>query len=167
MARHENMPAPSRGREVLDPFDMLQSRIDKIFHDFPRGFGFPRGFWNDEIRPGWGGDGSVMPYLDMHEADGKVMIAAELPGVDENDIDISVEDDRITISGEKKSEVEHKEGETYRSERSYGHFYRTVSLPFSIDPEKVEARFDKGVLKLTVEKPPEAQQHVKKIAIKH
>ena len=113
------------------------------------------------------GSGQHMPSMEMHEADGKVMISAELPGVDEKDVDISVKEDMLTISGEKKSEREFKEGEGYRTERSYGRFSRSVSLPFTIDPDSVEARFDRGVLKLTIPKPPEAQQQVKKIQIKH
>ncbi|HHY48167.1 MAG TPA: Hsp20/alpha crystallin family protein [Alphaproteobacteria bacterium] len=153
---------------MIDPFEALRSQIDRIFNDFSRGIGFPRGFWDDGARLpfGWSGNGTT-PSLDMYEADGKVMISAELPGVDEQDIDISVHDDTLTISGEKKSEFEHKEGETYRSERSYGRFSRSVRLPFQIDPDKVEARYDKGVLKLTIDKPAEAMERVKKIPLRH
>src|SRR5690606_7548238 len=129
------------------------------FSEFGNGFGFPKSFWEDGMRmPAVWGDGKVMPSLEMHEANGKVTISAELPGVDEKDIDVSVDDQLLTISGEKKSEVEHKDGDRYRSERSYGKFSRSVTLPFAIDPDKVEARFDKGVLKLTIDKPAEAQQ---------
>lgn len=170
MKSQDNLPSTrSEGRQVWAPFDELHDRIDRIFSDFSRGFGMPD-LWGDGGRMGtsmWGGNGRLMPSMEMHEADGKVMISAELPGVDEKDIDISVQDDMLTISGEKKSEVEHKEGAGHRTERSYGRFSRSVSLPFAIDPDKVEARFDKGVLKLTIPRPAEAQQHVKKIPIKH
>src|SRR5690606_7161427 len=107
------------------------------------------------------------PSLDMHEADGKIMISAELPGVDERDIEISVHEDMLTISGEKKSEFEDREGDAYRSERSYGRFSRTLRLPFQVDADKVEARYDKGVLKLTIEKPAGAMEQAKKIPIQH
>jgi HSP20 family protein len=169
MKNQQNLPSTrSENRGPWAPFDELHDRIDRIFNDFSRGFGLPD-MWGDGGRMGqWMGTGShLMPSMEMHEADGKLMISAELPGVDEKDVEISVKDDVLTISGEKKSEKEFKEGEGYRSERSYGSFSRSVSLPFSIDPNAVEARFDKGVLKLTIPKPPEALQQVKKIPIKH
>lgn len=158
--RNQNLPTTRNGqRGMLTPFDLLQQRIDSMFEDFTTGFGMPRMF--DD------GGMALSPALDMHEADGKVMISAELPGVDEKNIDISVDDQMLTISGEKKSEVEHKDGDRYRSERSYGRFSRSVSLPFAIDPDKVEARFDKGVLKLAIERPADAAQKPRKIPIKH
>lgn len=155
-----NLPAArSNGRNAMSPFDMLQDRIDRMFDDFAAGFPVPRTM---------GGDGfELSPSLEMHEQDGKVMINAELPGVDEKDIDISADGDVLTISGEKKSEFEGKENGGYRTERSYGRFSRSVQLPFDIDPEKVEARYDKGVLKLSIDRPPEAGQQARKIEIRH
>lgn len=150
-----------------DPLEALHSHIDRIFSDFSRGIGFPRGFWDDGARLPFGWVGNGTPSLDMHEADGKIMISAELPGVDERDIEISVHEDMLTISGEKKSEFEDREGEAYRSERSYGRFSRTLRLPFQVDADKVEARYDKGVLKLTIEKPAGAMEQAKKIPIRH
>lgn len=168
MAKKESVPAPaSEPRGTVSPFDLLQSRIDRIFSDFNSTFGMPKSFWDDGFRmpAAWGG--KPMPSLEMHDANGKVTITAELPGVEEKDIEVSVDDDMLTIAGEKKSEFEEKEGETYRSERSYGKFSRSVNLGFTIDPAKVEARFDKGVLKLAIAKPAQAQAKVKKIPIKH
>lgn len=154
-------------RNMMSPFDVLQDRIDRMFDDFSTGFRMPSMF-GDRMPSMFGdGDFAVMPSLDMHESDNQVMLSAELPGVDEKDIDISVADDMLTISGEKKSAFERKEGDRYRSERSYGRFSRSVSLPFKIDADKVEAKFDKGVLKLTIPKPAEAQQQMRKIPIKH
>ena len=168
MRNQQNLPSTrsSEGRSLLAPFDELHDRIDRIFNDFSRGFGMPDLLGNGGRMGQFMGGGQLMPSMEMHEADGKVMISAELPGVDEKDVDISVKDDMLTISGEKKSEKEFKEGEGYRTERSYGSFSRSVSLPFHIDPDAVEARFERGVLKLTIPKPPEAQQQVKKIQIK-
>jgi len=143
----------------MSPFDMLQDRIDRMFDDFSSGFRMPSMLGD--------GDFDLTPSLDMHETDKAVMIEAELPGVDEKDIDISVADQMLTISGEKKSEFEHKEADRYRSERSYGRFSRSVTLPFKINPDKVEARFDRGVLKLSIPKPAEAQHQMRKIPIKH
>ena len=147
----------------------IHNQIDRIFNDFGSGFGFSKSFWDEGIRmPAVWGEGKVVPSLEMHDTNGKLTITAELPGVDEKEIDVSVDDQMLTISGEKKSEVEHKDGDRYRTERSYGKFSRSISLPFAIDPDKVEARFEKGVLKLTIEKPAHAQQkRVKKIAIRH
>jgi HSP20 family protein len=170
MKSQQNLPSTrSEGRSLFGPFDELHDRIDRLFSDVSRGFGMPD-MWGDGSRMGtsmWGGGGRLMPSMEMHEADGKVMISAELPGVDEKDIDISVQEDMLTISGEKKAEVEHKEGSGHRTERTYGSFSRSVTLPFTIEPDKVEARFDKGVLKLTIPRPAEARQNVKKIQIKH
>jgi HSP20 family protein len=169
MRNQQNLPSTrSEGRSVWEPFDELHERIDRIFSDFSRGFGLPE-IWGDggRMNQSMGGGRQHMPSMEMHEADGKVMISAELPGVDEEDVEISVKEDMLTISGEKKSEREFKEGDGYRTERSYGSFSRSVSLPFNIDPDAVEARFEKGVLKLTIPRPPEAQQQVKRIQIKH
>jgi HSP20 family protein len=170
MKSQGNLPSTrSEGRSVWEPFDELHDRIDRIFSDFSRGFGMPD-LWGDGDRMGggmWGRGGQLNPSMEMHEENGKVMLFAELPGVDEKDIDISVQDDMLTISGEKKAEVEHKEGEGHRTERTYGKFSRSVSLPFDIDADHVEARFDKGVLKLTIPRPADAQPNVKKIQIKH
>ena len=168
MAKKENVPATaSEARGMVNPFDVLQSRIDRMFSDFNSTFGLPRTLLDDSFRmPAvWGG--KPLPSLAVHEANGKVTITAELPGVEEKDIEVSVDDEMLTISGEKKSEVEEKEGESYRSERSYGKFSRSMDLGFAIDPAKVEARFDKGVLKLTIARPVSAQPKAKKIPIKH
>jgi HSP20 family protein len=143
----------------MTPFDLLQNRIDRMFDDFSTGFRMPAMFGD--------GDFDLTPSLDWHESDGQITVNAELPGVDEKDIDISVADQVLTISGEKRSEFERKEGDRFRSERSYGRFSRSISLPFAIDADKVEAKFDKGVLKLTIPKPAEARQQARKIPIKH
>lgn len=161
--RNQNLPAGRRDYGQMSPFDMLQDRIDRMFDDFSSGFGMP----SLGRMGGVGGGGELMPSLEMHEQDGKVMINAELPGVDEKDIDISADGDVLTISGEKKSEFEGKENGGYRTERSYGRFSRSVQLPFDIDPDKVEARYDKGVLKLSIDRPPEAGQQTRKIEIRH
>ena len=99
-----------------------------------------------------------------------MLITAELPGVDQKDIDITVSGDQLLIKGEKKSEVEEKKDEKgrafHRVERSFGSFQRLMSLPYEFDPDKVQAFFKDGVLTLTVPKPTEAQKKTKKIEIK-
>jgi HSP20 family protein len=158
--RNQNLPSTSRGNglQLSSPFDILHQRIDRMFDDLSSGFGMPR-LAGDDMR--------LLPSLEMHEQDGKLLVNAELPGVEEKDIDISVDDDVLTISGEKRSEFEGKESDAYRTERSYGRFTRSVQLPFSVDPAKVDARFDKGVLKLSIDRPAEAMQKARKIPIRH
>lgn len=156
--RTNNLPAERLGQRGMTAFDILQDRIDRMFDDFSLGFAMPRGM---------GAAGEMVPSVDIHEKDGKVFVNAELPGVEEKDIEISADGDMLTIAGEKRSEMEESKEGSYRSERSFGRFSRTVRLPFMIDPQKVEARFQNGVLRLTVDKPAEALEHMKKIPIKH
>ena len=93
-------------------------------------------------------------------------ITAELPGVDPKNIDVQAAGDMLIIRGEKKSEKETKNRDWRMSECSYGAFARTMQLPFAIEEKKIEASFDKGVLKVHVPKPPEAKVEAKKIPIK-
>lgn len=160
MKVHSSLPATlGENRNLWSPFDMLQDQVDRLFDDFSRGMRLP-----DMLR---GEEFGLNPLIDVDESDTQILINCELPGVDEKDIDISVNDQILTISGEKKSEFERKEGGRFRTERSYGKFSRAMSLPFSVDPNKVEAKFDRGVLKLTIQKPAEARMSAHKIPIKH
>lgn len=138
-------------------FGALRKEIDRLFEDFTKGFDLP-------AMTAGGGFGLV-PDMDMHDGEKDVTLSVELPGVDEKDIDLSVSGQMITISGEKKSEKETKEGESVRRERSYGSFSRTVTLPFRIDGDKVKAKFAKGVLTVTVPKPEDAMRQAKKVPI--
>jgi HSP20 family protein len=105
----------------------------------------------------------VVPAIDVYEKDGQLHVRAELPGVKQEDVDISVTADSLTISGEKSSESEVKEENYYRSERSYGKFSRTIALPAGADVEQANARFKDGVLEIDV--PVKAAPTQKKIAI--
>jgi HSP20 family protein len=106
----------------------------------------------------------------VSETDEEICITAELPGVEEKDIDISVSANRITIKGDKKSETEEKKEQVGRQflrlERSSGSFKRYMNLPFDIDPDTVEAEFKRGVLTVRIPKPPEAIEKTKKIEIR-
>jgi HSP20 family protein len=116
------------------------------------------GFLN---RPAWSGSwfetaepGAWMPAIDMQETDAEIHVRAELPGIDPKDVDVSVSEDRLLISGEKKSEAERTtDGWTHR-ESHYGSFSRAIPLPESVDPAKVTARYDKGVLTVELKKSP-------------
>lgn len=95
------------------------------------------------------------PSVDMFEKEEALVIKAELPGLDKNDIDVNIEDGKLTLSGERKSESEVEEDKFYRRERTYGKFVRTFTLPADIDPDKIAAEFKDGVLKIEIPKPEE------------
>ena len=110
-------------------------------------------------RPGAdeGAFGAWAPSVDIFEKSGDLVIRAELPGVDTNDIDIDVEDNKLTISGERKQDEELTENNTYRSERYYGRFVRSFQLPRTVDASKIAATFKHGILELTLPKADEAR----------
>ena len=104
------------------------------------------------------------PAIDVFEKGDKFIVKAEVPGIKEDDIHVSVEGDMLNIKGEKKTESEVKEEDYYRSERSYGSFFRSIALPSTVDAGKIEADYDNGVLEITIPKKPEVKP--KKVAIK-
>jgi len=104
------------------------------------------------------------PTIDIFEKDDKFVVKAEIPGMKEEDIHVSVEGDMLTIRGEKKTESEVKEEDYYRCERSYGSFFRSVDLPSTVDASKIEADYEDGVLEVTLSKKPEVKP--KKVAVK-
>jgi HSP20 family protein len=103
------------------------------------------------------------PFMEMLDKEDRYVVKAELPGMKGEDVDISVSDNILTIKGEKKSSKEVKEEDYHFSERSYGSFCRSITLPSSINIEKIDARFEDGVLEVTLPKSPEVKP--KKIAI--
>jgi HSP20 family protein len=104
------------------------------------------------------------PAVDMVDHDDEIVLRADLPGLDEKDIEVRVHDHVLTIQGERKEETEEKKEDYYYSERSYGAFARTLSLPAGVEADKVKATFKKGVLEVHLPKAKEAK--VKKIEIK-
>jgi HSP20 family protein len=106
------------------------------------------------------------PAVDVTESDKAYEIAAELPGMDEKDIEVNVANDGLTIKGEKKFEREEKQKDYYVSERRYGSFERHFGLPKDVEADKIEASFRNGVLKVTLPKTAEAQKPAKKIEVK-
>lgn len=109
---------------------------------------------------------SFSPGIDLSETDKEIIITTDLPGMDEKDIHLTIESDVLTISGTKEKETETKEARFYRKERSYGSFSRSISLPGKVDIDKVDATFNKGVLKVVVPKPAGVNESVRKIPIK-
>lgn len=105
------------------------------------------------------------PHIDVSENDRAITVSAELPGMDENDIEVSLAQQTLTISGEKKAEKENRRENYYYLERSYGSFRRSIALPAEVEPEQVKATFRKGVLTVTLPKTAEAQKQRKKITV--
>ncbi len=104
--------------------------------------------------------------MDIKDAGKALEVSVELPGLAEADVDVSVTDCLLKISGEKKTEEERKDTDFHVMERSYGKFSRSLTLPYAPDPDKIEAKFDKGVLTISVPKPPEEVTQTKKISVK-
>ncbi len=144
------IPSTNRLR-VTEPFSSLYSDLDRMVSDLGRSFPAFRST-------------DVMPRVDVSETDQSIEVTAELPGLEEKDVEIDFTDDILTIKGEKRSEKEEKEKNRYISERTYGSFLRSIQLPSGIDPAKIEASIDKGVLTVKVPKP--APTVTKKIEIK-
>lgn len=147
---------PAR-REEEHPFALLQRDINALFDTFFKGFGLE----TFESRVG-----TLSPHIDVIEGDKEVKVSAELPGVDEKDIEVSLTKDSLTIRGEKKESKEDKGKDYYRMERSYGSFSRTIAIPAEIDTEKVDANFKKGILTITLPKTAKAVSETKKISVK-
>ena len=141
-----------------NPFVSLQNEIDRLFDDFTRGFP------TFSASGGNGGAAVMMPTMDVAETDKEIEITAELPGLEEKDVQINVADNVLTIRGEKKAEKEQKDKNYRLVERSYGSFERSLELPEGFNADAIKASIDKGVLKVTVQKPAPAQ--VKKIEVK-
>ena len=100
---------------------------------------------------------SFVPAVDIYEDEKKVVLKLEVPGIAEKDLDVSVENNTLTVKGERKFEKEEKEENFHRIERRYGSFYRAFTLPTTVDTESIDAKYDAGVLKLELKKKPEAQ----------
>ena len=147
------------------PFGSLRREIDRLFDDFDRGFlGFPFRRSLNEWEPRWLGE--MVPAVDIAEKDKAYEITAELPGLDQNNIELKLSNGTLTIKGEKKQETEEKKKNSYVSERRYGAFERSFQIPQDVDETKIEASFSKGLLTVTLPKSAEAQKSVKTIAVK-
>lgn len=152
-----------RPSEESYPLSTLQRRMNRMFDDF---FGDFDGFSLSPFHALSRGSDGFMPRMDVAETDTDITISAELAGMDEKDVEITVHDDVLTIKGEKKTEHEEKEGERFLTERSYGSFSRSIALPAEVDQEKIDASFKKGVLTVKLPKTPVAETKAKKIDIK-
>jgi HSP20 family protein len=136
-------------REVVS----LQNRMNSLFRDLNEGAEAPLT------------TGSFVPAVDIYEDAQKVVLKLEVPGIDEKDLDVRVEDHTLTVKGERKFEAEEKEENFHRIERRYGSFFRAFTLPSTVDTENVAASYNAGVLKLELKKKPEAQPKQIKINV--
>jgi HSP20 family protein len=143
-----------------DPFLALQREVDRLFDDAFRGF--------DNIGMGRfpslaSGRSMSWPTVEVSETDKEIRVTAELPGLEEKDVEVTLDDDVLTLRGEKRSESEDKDRQF--SERFYGQFERRIPLGTEIEEDKVEARFKNGVLTIVMPKTERAQSKTKRIAI--
>jgi HSP20 family protein len=161
-------------REESHPLMSLRDEIDNLFDEFLGDFWrspFERPFWGlepfrrfERALPTFR---AASPRVDIAENDKEYRISAELPGMSENDVDVTISDDRLRITGEKRSEHEEgKEGDVYVMERSYGSFERSFPVPDAADADKATAEFKNGVLTITLPKKPEARKATRKIKVK-
>lgn len=154
----DTAPSPN---PTQDAFSAMRDEMNRMFGRFESGW--PQ--WPNLGRAGLGRD-IMVPELDVHDNDTKYMIEAELPGVNEDDISVTVSDGVLTVKGEKKDEREETKDNYFISERSYGSFERALRLPETVDESTVEARFENGVLKIAADKKPEAAKPSRTIEIK-
>lgn len=143
----------------FSPFMDLQREVNQLFDDMfgesyrtPEGRGREQGAW-------------MTPRIDMTESGNELRICAEVPGVAQEDVEVMVEDDMLTIQGEKKASSDQERDNLHVSERSFGQFRRVVQLPFAPEPDKVRAHFDKGVLTVTMQRQDRASERARRIDI--
>lgn len=135
-----------------DPFQTLHREMNRLFDDIMRGS------W---AGGGQGGDrsgGLLAPSMDVTETDKEVRIQAELPGVSEKDVELSLNDDLLTLRAEKRQERKEEREGAHVSERSFGTFRRSLRLPFHVEPDQVHAQFENGVLTVTLPKPEQRER---------
>ena len=153
-----NMPM-SRWGEETDPFLQMRREMNRLFDDVFSGFGLPS-VLGPALR-----QMPAAPKIDVSETDNEIQVTAEMPGMDQNNVQVLLEDDRLIIRGEKKEEREDKDRNYHVRERMHGAFSRSLPLPFSPDPNQVKAEFKNGVMTITIPKPQEVKQKQHRIEV--
>jgi HSP20 family protein len=138
-----------------NPLLSLQREVDRLFDDVLRA-----GISGSERQP----PAMLVPQINVSETDKELRITAELPGVSDKDIDVSLDGDILTVRGEKKLERKEEKEDFHFVERSFGSFQRAIRIPFAVEPDKVQARFENGVLTVTIPKS-EAQSRARRIEV--
>jgi HSP20 family protein len=155
VSKSQRQPA-TRSRGLFEEF---RDEMNRVFERFETGWPhwpLANARWPTSV---------MVPELDVHENDKSFSIEVELPGVEEKDVSVTFNNGYLTVKGEKKSEREEKKENYYLAERSFGSFERSLRLPDTLDESKIVARFDKGVLKISAPKRPEAVKAERKIEI--
>jgi HSP20 family protein len=140
-----------------DPFrevSTLQNRLNSIFQDYNRGDG------GDALSAS-----SFVPPVDIYEDEHRIVLKLEVPGMKQDDLDIQLENNTLTVRGERKLEKEEKEENFHRIERRYGSFYRAFTIPSTVNPDSVKADYDAGVLRVQLEKRAEAKPKQIKVQV--
>ena len=165
----ESKPAPSpTAMQAWRPFESLRREVDRLFEDFTMNpFRLPFRRPAFDIEPFWQAESWIAaPTVDLVEHDKAFELTAELPGLDEKKVGVKVTNGVLTIKGEKHEDKEEKNKDFHMRERRFGSFERALRIPESVDTDKIEASFKKGVLTVTLPKTAEAQKPVKKIEVK-
>ena len=160
---------------LADPFGMMRSmmgQMDRLLGDF-LGLGGPGSARLSNLPPVQGAaalagspaQGLWYPQVEVSEQGGNLRVCVDLPGMKKEDVHLEIHDDYLVLRGERRHEQEHNEGGVYRSERSYGQFYRTVPLPDGVDADQARANFRDGVLEVTIPLPQRQQPQGRRIEI--
>ncbi|MGM4985564.1 MULTISPECIES: Hsp20/alpha crystallin family protein [Rhizobium] len=153
--------------EQWAPFETLRREIDRVFDGFrPFDWRLPSKMLDFEVPRISRAEWQIAPAIDLVEKDGGYEITAELPGLDEKNVEVKLSNHTLTITGEKSEEKEDKRKDYYLSERRYGSFQRSFQLPEGVDADKIDAQFAKGVLTVKLPKTAEAKKAEKKITVK-
>ena len=155
--------APAQATAPWHPFEDLRREVDRLFEDFGHGSWFRplRSIEPMFQRAVWG-----IPAVDIVENDAGFEIAAELPGMDASNVELTLRNGNLVLKGEKQEEKEEKSKDYYLKERQFGSFERTFAVPDGVDASKIAAEFKNGVLTVTLPKTAEAQKPVQKVEIK-
>lgn len=150
------------------PFEGLRREVDRLFDDFNLNpFHLPLRRPAFDLEPFWQADSWVaQPAMDLVERDSAFELTAEMPGLDERNIEVDVANGVLTVKGQKEEDKVEKKEDFRLRERRFGSFVRSVRLPETVEADKIEASFKNGVLKVTLPKKPEAQKPIKKIEVK-
>ncbi|HET6669791.1 MAG TPA: Hsp20/alpha crystallin family protein [Pyrinomonadaceae bacterium] len=147
---------PEANLRTVSPFSLMRrfsEELDRLFGDFSFGGGLNSGFGREFSRFADLEGSMWLPQVESFEREGKLVVRADLPGLTRDDINVDIADDAIKIRGERRQENEENEEGYYRSERSYGSFYREIPLPGGVNPEEAKASFNNGVLEITMPAP--------------
>jgi HSP20 family protein len=147
--------------DLFDRFEVLERELEE-FWDQPRSL-FSRPFFRPLSR--WHRRSHRVPAVDLYQEQNDLVLKADLPGLKKQDLEVRFENGDLIIQGERETKIEQREEDSYRLERSQGSFYRRLSMPFPVDTEQIEAKFQDGVLEIRIPKPAEEKPEAQKVGI--